>query len=286
LGSGIASNVNANVPPAPTFTNPSNYYERLKLTLATGNNPSSTLYNIAISSDNFATTNYVQPDNTIGPSLGIANYQTHANWGGSNGFYVIGLQPNTTYKAKIRAYSGNYSGSAYSQTATASTVLPSVTFSVSTTLTATPPFNIAFESLVPGNFVYSSNYDPLVSLTTNALYGGYVFIKGQNNGLKSNSANYTINSNSTDLSSSANGYGAQVVSTSQTGGGPFTAISPYEGSGNNVGFVPDVLQPILATSSQITSANATIQIKAKTNIIVPSENDYADIITFIASMLF
>ena len=28
--------VNANVPPAPTFTNPANYYDRLKQVLATG----------------------------------------------------------------------------------------------------------------------------------------------------------------------------------------------------------------------------------------------------------
>ena len=57
--------VNAAVPPAPSFTNPSNYYDRLRLVLATGGNAADTKYLIAVSTDNFATTQYVQTDNGL-----------------------------------------------------------------------------------------------------------------------------------------------------------------------------------------------------------------------------
>ncbi|MFZ1654805.1 MAG: hypothetical protein WBO92_05305, partial [Candidatus Moraniibacteriota bacterium] len=77
LGPGLQFTNQANVPPAPTFTNPANYYNKLRLTLATGGNPSDTLFAIAISTDNFVTTNYVQSDNTVGATLGLEDYQTY-----------------------------------------------------------------------------------------------------------------------------------------------------------------------------------------------------------------
>src|SRR3972149_5623688 len=49
LGSGLIYTNQANVPPAPTFTDPSNYYNKLKIVLDTGSNPSDTKFAIAIS---------------------------------------------------------------------------------------------------------------------------------------------------------------------------------------------------------------------------------------------
>ena len=92
---------NANVPPTPTLTNPASHYDRLKLVLATGGNPSDTKYLIAISDDDFATTKYVQADNSLGTSQALTNYQTYATWGGASGFYVLGLAPSTTYKVMV-----------------------------------------------------------------------------------------------------------------------------------------------------------------------------------------
>ena len=91
LGPGLQFTNQANVPPAPTFTNPANYYNRLLLSLATGGNPTDTIFAIAISSDNFVTTNYVQSDNTVGATLGLEDYQTYSAWGGGAGFTIIGL---------------------------------------------------------------------------------------------------------------------------------------------------------------------------------------------------
>jgi hypothetical protein len=111
LGPGLSFEIMANVPAAPAFTNPSNYYNKLKVVLDTGNNPTDTKFAIAISTDNFVTTNYIQNDNTIGSVLGSEDYQTYAAWGGGSGFNVIGLAPNTTYKIKVKSFQGKFSES-------------------------------------------------------------------------------------------------------------------------------------------------------------------------------
>ncbi len=56
LGSGMVFTNQANVPSAPSLTNPANYYNTLLVTLVAGENPSDAVYAIAISSDNFVTT--------------------------------------------------------------------------------------------------------------------------------------------------------------------------------------------------------------------------------------
>jgi hypothetical protein len=282
---GLAATINANVPPAPTFTNPSNYYDRLKIVLATGNNPTTTKYAIAISSNNFVTTQYIRSDNTVGSTLTAANYQTYALWGGASGFNVLGLQANTTYKIKVKAINGNFSETAYGPIATAATVNPSISFAVTTTLTSTPPFTAAFTSLPPGS-VFAANADPQLALTTNALFGGVVYINDTNAGLKSTASSYTLASATADLGSVQKGYGAQVISTAQGAGGPITATAPYNGALDNVGALATSLQSILSTTSPVTSATATVRLKAKTDITVPSTSDYTDTITFTAAMLF
>ena len=82
LGPGLQFARQSNVPAVPTFTNPSNHYNKLKFVLDAGGNPSDTLFAIAISTDDFVTTNFVQADGTIGAS---AVYQTYADWGSATG---------------------------------------------------------------------------------------------------------------------------------------------------------------------------------------------------------
>lgn len=283
--SGESGGVNANVPPAPTFTNPSSYYDRLQLTLNTGNNPSDTKFLIAISADNFVTTNYVQADNTVGASQAIGNYRTYASYGGGSGFLILGLTPSTTYKAKVKALQGDFSGSALGPEASAATVAPSLTFSVTTTLTATPPFPVVFTNLTPGS-VISGNADAVIGLSSNALNGGAVYLRGANGGLTSALAGVTITSASANLAAVGSGYGAQVASTSQGSGGPFTANTPFNGSADNVGIISTGLQPLLSTASPLTSGTANIRLKAKASNVTPSASDYADTVTFIAAMNF
>src|SRR5690606_19700416 len=85
LGSRLAA-----LPDAPTWQNPSDWYNKLQLIINTSGNPSDTTYAVAISSDNFATTQYVQSDSTIGSALGPEDFRDFAGWGGGTGMNVIG----------------------------------------------------------------------------------------------------------------------------------------------------------------------------------------------------
>lgn len=277
--------VNASVPPAPTFSNPSNYYDRLKLVLATGNNPNDTKYLIAVSTDNFATTKYVQTDNSLGASQAITNYQTYSAWGGASGFLVVGLSASTTYQVKIKALQGSYTGSGFSPVASAATVAPSVTFSLTTTLTSTPPFAVGFNGLTAGSVV-AGTANALIGLTTNANNGGAVYVRDINAGLYSTLANTTIASASADLTSASSGYGGQVSSVGQTSGGPIVAQSPFNGGSNTVGALTTSLQQLISTVSPVTNGTATFQLKAKAAALTPSASDYTDTVTLIAAMNF
>lgn len=122
------------VPGTPTLTNTGGtLYNALDFVVVTGNGQQSdTTYAIAISSDDFVTTYYIQTDDTLGTAEA---WQTYANWGSGTGERVTGLSPSTTYKIKVKASYGSGSDAAdtetgFSQTATASTVAPnlSITF--------------------------------------------------------------------------------------------------------------------------------------------------------------
>jgi len=68
----------ANVPGAPTFTNPSNYYNKLKIVIKHSSNPTDAQYAIAVSNDNFVSnTKYVQSDTTLGTT---PVWQTYTSW--------------------------------------------------------------------------------------------------------------------------------------------------------------------------------------------------------------
>ncbi len=275
----------ANVPPAPVFTNPSSEYRRLRLTVNTDNHPSDTRFLIAISPDSFATTYYVQTDNSIGSSVSLANYQTYTAWGGASGFWITGLTANTTYSVRIKALQGNFSGSAFGPTVTAATVLPTITYSIETTASSTPPFSIGFSSLVAGNVVSSSS-DVILRLTSNALYGGGVYVRSQNAGLSSAAAGVAISSATADLSVVSSGYGAQVVSTSQSSGGPITSLAPFSSGSNQVGQLTTGYSQIISTGQAVTTGQANVRLKAKAEAITPSSPDYTDTLTFVAAMQF
>lgn len=285
--SGLAPTVNSNVPPAPTLTNPSSYYDRLKLVLATGNNPSTTKFAVAISPDAFAsTTRYVKSDNSLGASLVATDYRTYASWGSGTGVIVTGLLPGTTYTVKVKAMQGNFTETGYGPTVATATVQPTLTFSVATTLTGTPPFTVNFANLTPSTVV-SGNADAIVTITTNALLGGRIFLKDSFGGLRSTAASYTLTSATADLTAAAYGFGAQVISTGQGAGGPMVVSSPFNGASNNVGVVTTGLQELATSSAAITTGSATVRFKAKADTVtVPAQTDYQDTLTFVAAMSF
>ncbi len=281
---GLNPTQDATVPPAPTLSNPANYYDRLLLEIDTGGNSSDTRYLVAISDDSFTTTSYVQLDNSIGTSYSLATFRTYASYGGVSGFLILGLTPSTTYTVKIKAIRGDFTESAYGPTTSGvATAGQTISFGVSTTLTGTPPFNTQFSSLVPGS-VSSADADINIDVTTNAMNGGTVYIQSSNGALFSASESFSISSSSTDLALALNGYGAQVISVTQSSGGPFIAEPPFDGVSDVVGQISSALSEILSSSTPVTGASASVRLKAKADVLTPATTDFSDVVTVIAAM--
>lgn len=273
--------------PAPTITNPSNFYNKLNLIVNTGGYPSDTTFAIQVASNSASFTQdvyYVQADHTLGFS---PVFQTYSSWGSGSGFTLIGLFPGTTYYARTAAKRGVYQQGPWSATAFASTANPTLTFSLETTSQSVPPFSVDIGILTPGSVTTSSD-KVTATITTNATGGGLVYLYGTNNGLKSTYAgNYTINSASNDLSGALEGYGARGTTVTQTSGGPMELISPYNGVSNNVGII-DTAKRTLAdsTSAPVTNGQVSFELKAKARDTTPSATDYTDTLTVIATGSF
>ncbi len=286
LGAGLEFVQQAYVPPAPTFTNPSNYYNKLHFVLETGNNPSDTLYAIAVSPDSFSTTLYVQADSTLGPT---AVYQTYAAWGGGGGSNCIGLLANTTYSMKVKAIHTKYSETQFGPTATASTAAVSLSYDIDISATDTetaPPYAVSFGTLGVGTVTTATN-KVWVDLDTNAESGAFIYVYTAGSGLSSVAAGYTITSASANLASVSEGFGAQIASVTQTTGGPLTKVAPYDGTAENVGSVITTTQTILNTAgAPISGGRASLYLKAKAANSTPTASDYTSTLTLIASGTF
>ena len=280
----------ASVPPAPALTNPSGaFYNKLNLVINnTGNTASDTKFLIAISSNSFTTTYYVQPDHTVSTTTTpvIGDYQTYANWGGASGVSIVALTPNTPYQVKVSALQAGFTGSAFGPaTGVVNTALATITFSLATSLTATPPFAVGFNSLASGT-VFSGTATILATISTNAYNGGDIYVRDASNGLFSQADNAPLTSASTDLTSAQSGYGAIVTGTTQSSGGPLASSSPYNGTGNIVGALTTTLQSVASTPGPIGAGTATITLKAKASTITNAASDYADTLTLVAGMQF
>ena len=148
------------------------------------------------------------------------------------------------------------------------------------------PTSVNIGQLTPCT-VITSGTQVTTTLTTNGTGGGLIYIFGTNNGLLSTTANYTISTVSTDLSSTSEGYGLRSITTSQTSGGPMQKVAPYNGSGNTVGQIDTTKRPLFDTISQpISNGTGTFEFKAKASALTKSASDYADVITVIASATF
>ncbi len=288
IGPGFIPTQQANVPAAPTFTNPNNHYNKLHLILDTGNNPSDARFAVAISTDNFTTTQYVQDDRTVGPSLGMEDYQTYAAWGGASGANIIGLKVNTAYKVKVRAMHGKFTESAYSAIASAATVNPALTFDLDVAATDTEtsaPYDLAFNDLTPGSVVNSPSRI-WVDFDTNGESGGNIYLYSKNGGLRSSAQAYTITALTGDLNASSQGFGAQSASAGQASGGPLVVSSPYDGINDAVGITDLNIRKAYSTTTPITSGRSSLILKAKATQLTPASTDYAEILTVLGAASF
>lgn len=286
--SGNSNEQQADVPLAPTFTNTANYYNKLRFIINPTSNASDTLFSIAISTDNFTTTNYVQSDNTIGAARGIEDYQTYSAWGGGSGQFVTGLAHSTTYQIKVNAFQGNFTETEYGPSASAATVAPSITFDIdvaSTDIETNTPFTTLFTSLLPSTVVTATNR-VWIDLDTNAESGAKVYVGSANSGLTSASKASTIASATANLAVAASGYGAQGTTAAQGSGGPFTIVAPYNVVAQNVGILNTALREIFSSSAPISSGRASLQLMAKATATTAASDDYQDILTVIAAASF
>ena len=197
--SGFQPGAYPGVPAQPTLTNTGGtQYNALDFVIAQGDGQQAdTVYAIAISSDSFVTTNFIQTDGTVGATQA---WQSYAGWGSGSGETVTGLAPNTTYEIKVKASYGSGSGSAdsesgYSSTDSATTGGPTLTVAVSgissgttiagqtTTVTSTNGA-MGFSSLTVGDG-NPNIAAQRVTVTTNAT-GGYTTTVQQDGNLRTN----------------------------------------------------------------------------------------------------
>lgn len=281
--------VQAHVPIAPTVTNPSDYYNKLHLVVNVSGNPSDTTFVIAASADNFmADTRYVQSDNTLGASVGSEDRQTSTGWGGGSGIDVTGLNPSTTYYFKVSAMQGAFTETEFGPTASGATTSPQLSFDIDVAATDTetaPPYAVAFGSLTTGS-VTTATDKIWLDFGTNAQAGGGVYVTDTNSGLFSTGSNHTIASVSTDLAGAGEGYGLQIASVTESGGGPFSKVSPYNLAGENVGLLDTSTRQILSSTLPIQAGRAGVYVKAIRQGTTPAASDYTDTLTFTATAAF
>ena len=277
----------ANVPTI-SIANSANWYNKLLVTIGPQNNPSDAKFAIAISTNAFGTTQYVKSDFTVGNTLALSDYQTYAGWNSASGTFVRGLLPSTVYTVKSKAFRGEYSESPYGPTAAVSTVDPQLSFDIDVSaidVSTNPPYVISFGNLLVSTITDSST-KVWVSLQTNGESGGKVYMSGQNSGLKSTSANYTIGSTAGDINAQLEGFGAQGATATQASGGPLALIAPYDGVGQNIGATDNLIREMFSTSSPIVAGRGSFILKAKTKPLTPASSDYAEILTVVAAASF
>lgn len=275
----------ANTPLAPTLDNAGNHYNKLHFVVTPDSDPSDTIYAVAISSDGFATTQYVKSDNTVGSTLVLTDYQTYTSWGSAAGTYIIGLKSSTTYSVKVKAFHGKFTETGFGPISSVATSTPSLTFVLSTENQSVAPFSVTFGSLT-ANTVISATQKVITTISTNGVLGGNIYLVSQNAGLKSIAVNKTIISATGDLSSLSEGYGVQGFSSTQVSGGPIGFVTPYNTTGTLVGIIDITPRLIIQSSLPITTGQATVVLKAKSASTTSSASDYSDTLTFTASANF
>ncbi len=281
---GYIESQQANVPKLASIdNNGGEYYNKLHFVVDEQNNPTDATYLVSVSADNFVSDiRYVQTDGTLTSTLSTSHYRTYSGWGGSSGSLMIGLLPSTSYDVRLKATQGEFTESAYGPISSQATAAPSLTFSLETSASPSPPYIVDLGILTAGNINTTSD-TVNTSLTTNGTTGGSVYLSGKNGGLLSGSTGYKINAVSNDLNSLSEGFGAQNSSISQISGGPYTVASPYNVSGTNVGIVGALTRSLYGSSLPVVGGNGTLVLKAKSATDNIAATDYQEILTFVAA---
>ena len=276
--SGSIQTEQLSLPLAPTISNGSGtYYNKLQVTLndtaGSSNYATDVTFAISISTGSCTTGNYVQADGT---TASTPVYQSYSTWGT---LFATNLNPSTTYYFAVAAKEGKFTNTEFGTCASAATVAPSVTFSVS-------PGSLVLGSIYPGSSPTTSS-NLTFGFTTNGASGGAVYVSGLNTGLHSSSTGGNIaavsGSVSVNLALLAEGFGIQATNPNQVSGGPFATVAPFNGSSNNVGGETTSLEQILASTTPIVTGSANANVQAKSSLSDKTASDYAETLTFVAA---
>ncbi len=265
INGGLIETLQANVPPAPLFTNPATNYDRLKFIIETADAPSDALFAIAISSDDFITTQYIQNDNTVGSILGAEDWQTYSNWGGATGEFARSLKQDTTYKIMVKSKWGNFTESPFGPSSSATTETPSLTFNISSQV-------LTFTTLDSSNSYTDVSKSTTLTTSTNA-YNGYTIYGRETSPLTSGS--YSIpdfsGTNGAPATWIGTGFGYTTNDSSLAGGtvdrftngGPkyssFTTSTPGDPVADHTAIIEDnpVINEQFNVSYRVTGDNTT-----------------------------
>ncbi|MEO6729477.1 MAG: hypothetical protein ABIM99_06165 [Candidatus Dojkabacteria bacterium] len=287
-------------------------YDRAKFQLNGNSNPADTRYAVQISTDaNFTSSvYYLDPvSRTIKTGLNLSDFIYECDWEGTalasycasanttfQRYNILGLIPATTYYLRISALhgdpsSGSYTQSSWSTTATASTQNTTLSVDVdiasSTAGSSSPPYIINLGTMTPNTVTTSTNYI-IFRLSTNAISGIIMNIKGTNGGLL-NGASLIANVNA-DLASNI-GYGLRNDSTTNSSSfttylGSITVSSTpsnfQDGGGTDRVGSPTTSFVTLFTSNGLAlhTGVSGYKVKAKPNI-TNSPGSYSETLTYI-----
>lgn len=283
LGSRLAA-----LPDAPTWENGGDWYNKLRLIIDPTGNPDDTTFAVAISSDSFVTTQYVQFDNTVGSSLGPEDFRTYTDWGAASGVNVIGLDADTEYTVKVKARQGEFSETGFGPEAVAETSELELVFDIDIAATDTessPPYILDFGDVAPETVVDGPDKIWL-DLESNAENGVFVYGVSDNEGLASAATGYVISTASGDLDSLGEGIGARGDNVSESGGGPLLFGVSYDNSGNVIGAIDSQYRLMLSSAGPLSGGRASLLLKLKTSLSTPAATDYVDVYTMIATAGF
>lgn len=271
-------------------------YDKARFEINGNNNPTDTLYAVAISTDNFANdTKYIdgatfRPEDASNHD--INDFRTKSYWE-SETFNIQGLNSNTLYYIKITALDGDFTQSDYSVPTSTTTGAGSIYFDIDiaptsgTTTESDAPYDIAFsgtDDLVAGAAATKASSLIWMDIDSNSSGGVAIIGLAKNAGLYSATTSQTITSQNANLDTSNEGFGLQsfyIHNDSSSYFGNLTAMTNYDGNINNVGEISTTANKIYEGNGPIQNGRVALYLIAKAGTDKTPATDYSDELYFI-----
>ncbi|MFQ5493281.1 MAG: hypothetical protein ACE5DX_03935 [Candidatus Dojkabacteria bacterium] len=288
-------------------------YDRAKIEIDDQGNPIDTLYLVMVEDTTNTVTYYLQSDHTIGTSYDINDFLTQCQIEGRDNddtscddsgdgswdeslqrYNVLGLLTDTTYQVSASALSGDFTGTRFSTTDSATTVSTTISFDLdiaSTDIDSSAPYAVDLGELFSVSVTTATDMI-WVDLATNAFNGANVFVRDTNGELTSSLTGETVPSESEDLATDPNsngGYGLKISTSTESALGPLQEGSTHSTVGaHEVGAITSTNVAILFTDTTgsnvgpLLAGRASILIKARAANTDVAAGDLSDDVTFIA----